>query len=309
MEATFKRKGEGGFMTSETLVAMFDSPAEAQNAVRDLESAGISRNEISVGSDASALSSSTASTGSSAASPAHSTTGGLFDWLFGESGPREDAEVYRSGLSRGGTIVSVRVYSSDAERIAAILEHNGAIDVDERRSSLAGGTQDPSRTAAGTSTAPYPGAAPTQAARSGDEVVQLSEEQLKVGKRDVAGGAVRVRRYVVETPVQEQVTLREEHVSVERRPATGEVPVSGDAFKEREFTVEERREEPVVSKEAHITEEVVVHKDATERVETVKDTVRRTEVEVDESTRAVDRAAAGQKPSTGPNTTGPDRKP
>ena len=52
----------------------------------------------------------------------------------------------------------------------------------------------------------------------GTEAIPIVEEQLRVGKRQVAGGRVRVRSYVVETPVQEQVTLRDETVRVERRP-------------------------------------------------------------------------------------------
>ena len=39
-------------------------------------------------------------------------------------------------------------------------------------------------------------------------------------------------------------------------------------------------EEPVVAKTAHVVEEVVVGREATERTETVKDTVRREEVDV-----------------------------
>jgi len=50
------------------------------------------------------------------------------------------------------------------------------------------------------------------------EVIPVTEEQLKVGKRDVSHGRVRVRTYVVEEPIQESVNLREERVQVERRP-------------------------------------------------------------------------------------------
>ena len=39
---------------------------------------------------------------------------------------------------------------------------------------------------------------------------------------------------------------------------------------------------PVIAKEARVVEEVVVGKTATDRVETVTDTVRRTDVEVEE---------------------------
>src|SRR5437764_3366736 len=48
--------------------------------------------------------------------------------------------------------------------------------------------------------------------------IPVVEEQLKVGKREVQRGGVRVFSRVVETPVNESVNLREEHVNVERRP-------------------------------------------------------------------------------------------
>jgi stress response protein YsnF len=62
----------------------------------------------------------------------------------------------------------------------------------------------------------------------------------------------------------------------------------GQAFRERTVDVTTHREEPVVSKEARVKEEIVVRKEADQRTETVRDTVRRTEVEVED-----DRAKAG----------------
>jgi uncharacterized protein (TIGR02271 family) len=90
---------------------------------------------------------------------------------------------------------------------------------------------------------------------------------------------------VVETPVSEQVSLRQEHVDVERRPVSGAAQagtLGGNPFQERTIEMEERSEEAVVSKEARIVEEVVVHKDAEQRTETISDTVRRTEVDVED---------------------------
>jgi uncharacterized protein (TIGR02271 family) len=120
--------------------------------------------------------------------------------------------------------------------------------------------------------------------RSGkeEEVIPLAEEELQVGKRTVDRGTTTIRRYVVRKPVEEQVTLRDETVSVERRrPVTpGEAGVPAGAFEERTVEVHQTTEEPVVSKTAHIAEEVVVRKDTTERTETVRDDVRREEVEV-----------------------------
>ena len=115
-----------------------------------------------------------------------------------------------------------------------------------------------------------------------DEVIQVAEEQLRVGKREIEHGRVRVRSYTVEKPVQEQVNLREEHVNVERRPVDRPTTGSEDAFRDRTIEAEEKREVPVVTKEARVTEEVVVNKGAEQRNETVSDTVRQTKVEVED---------------------------
>jgi uncharacterized protein (TIGR02271 family) len=126
---------------------------------------------------------------------------------------------------------------------------------------------------------------PTSAATPGtqEQVIPLYEEELKVGKRTVDQGNVRVRVYTVEHPVQEGVTLREERVAVERRPV--DRPASGmpgEAFQERTVDVATHREEPVIAKEARVKEEIVVRKEADQRTETVRDNVRHTEVEVED---------------------------
>jgi hypothetical protein len=66
-----------------------------------------------------------------------------------------------------------------------------------------------------------------------EERIPVAEERLNVGKREVNQGRVRVRSYVVETPVQEQVNLRQEHVSVERRPVDRPVTGKENLFQER----------------------------------------------------------------------------
>jgi uncharacterized protein (TIGR02271 family) len=126
----------------------------------------------------------------------------------------------------------------------------------------------------------------TETLRVTDEtVVPVAAEHLEVGKRTIDRGSVRVHSHVVETPVEEQVQLREETVQVERRPVDRPVGDVSNAFQERSIEVRETVEEPVVAKTARVTEEVVISKNVEERVQTVSDTVRRTEVEV-EDTRA-----------------------
>ncbi len=115
-----------------------------------------------------------------------------------------------------------------------------------------------------------------------EEVIPVAQEELRVGKREVGGGRVRVRSYVVETPVQEQVNLRQEHVNVERRPVDRPLSDKDNLFRDRTIEAEEKREEAVVSKEARVKEELVVKKDVDQRTETVSDKVRHPEVEVED---------------------------
>jgi len=118
-----------------------------------------------------------------------------------------------------------------------------------------------------------------------EEQIPIVEEQVNIGKRSVERGGIRVRSYVVETPVEEQVRLRDETVTVERRPGgmVGSSEVPADAFRERTIEVTETDEEAVVSKTAHVRETVVVRKDVEERAESIHDTVRRTEVEIEDT--------------------------
>jgi uncharacterized protein (TIGR02271 family) len=118
--------------------------------------------------------------------------------------------------------------------------------------------------------------------RNDDEVrAEVVEEELQVGKRQVEKGGVRVHTYVTETPVQEQVNLREEHVTVERRPVNRQATAADMTTGEQTYEFTEMAEEPVVSKTARVVEEVVVKKDVQEHNQTVSDTVRRKDVEVE----------------------------
>ena len=117
-----------------------------------------------------------------------------------------------------------------------------------------------------------------------EEKIEVVEEGLTVGKREVATGGVRVTSRVVETPVEETVRLREERVEAVRRPDDRKLsPEEADAaFAERTVEVMGTGEEAEVGKTARVVEEVTLAKRAEEHEATVRDTVRRTEVEVEE---------------------------
>lgn len=114
---------------------------------------------------------------------------------------------------------------------------------------------------------------------SQEEVIPLGEEVLEVTKRTENRGTARIRRYVVETEVEEQVTLQSERVVVERRRPVSD-KVTGEILAEMTVEVVETAEVPVVNKRARLREEIVVRTERTQRVETVKETVRRDEVEI-----------------------------
>ncbi len=135
-----------------------------------------------------------------------------------------------------------------------------------------------------TSTTPVVAQPATNVGRGADDVLQVVEERLDVGKRAVSRGKVRLHSYVVENQVSEDVNLRDETVTVDRRVVDRPVAALGaDAFQERTIEMEEFDEEAVVAKTAHVVEEIGIRKDVTDRVETVRDTVRSTKVDVEDT--------------------------
>jgi len=192
--------------------------------------------------------------------------GGLLGSLTGAGVDEADAKGYADHVGRGGTLVTVRASDQDAAQVEHILEHGGA------QAATAPATLAP--TAA-------PAAAPM--ATGPNDTIQVVKEDLVVGKREVEGGAVRVTSRVVETPVEQQVTLHEERVVIERRPTNRPLTgVAADAFRSRTVSATAMSEQAVVGKEARVVEEIGLRKEASDRVETVRDTVRETKVDVEQ---------------------------
>jgi uncharacterized protein (TIGR02271 family) len=131
-----------------------------------------------------------------------------------------------------------------------------------------------------------------------EDVIPVVEEQLRVGKRGVNLGRVRVRSYVVEEPVNESVNLRDERVVVERRPVDRTLSGTEANFTDRVIEAEEHAEEAVISKEARVKEEIALRREAEERTETVSDTVRRTEVEIEDERLEAERLASERRTAT-----------
>jgi uncharacterized protein (TIGR02271 family) len=217
----------------------------------------------------------------------------------------EDRHSYGEGLRRGGFMLCAEVDGDeDTDKIVRVLEETSSVDLEEREQSWRSEGWSPysASSGAGGGFGATSGTSSQQSetSRASGNVVQeehipIVEEQLVVGKREVNRGGARVRTYVKEMPVHEQVSLREEHVSIERRPVNETLKsgdLTGDMLQERTVEMTEMAEEAVVAKEARVREELVIKKTAEQRTEDVEDTVRRTEVEVDEG-RSGDRPAMG----------------
>jgi len=117
-----------------------------------------------------------------------------------------------------------------------------------------------------------------------EEVIALGEEVLEVGKRTENRGTARIRRFVVETPIERQVTLQSERVVVERRRPVSD-KVTGEILTEVTVEIVETEEVPTVEKRLRLREEIVVRTERAQRIETVKETVRRDEVEIQQPSR------------------------
>lgn len=297
-----------------TVVGVFDDAQEAQEAVEELVNDGFSRSNIDLSAQTNAYTDGSTTTDSTMFADRNRNTSGtyteevaddakdtgsgignFFKSLFGDDD--DDARRY-STVAERGSIVTVHVQSEDeAERAADILDDNGAVDVNERAEQY-GYRGSADATISGSST--MGGAIGTGMTGSSvsdnynltdtnrdltndtDQTIKVVREDLQVGKREVERGGVRVRSRIVERPVEESLRLREERVRVQRtpvnRPATD---ADLNAFQEGEIELREHAEVPVVSKTANVVEEISIGKEVNERVETVRDTVRSTEVDVE----------------------------
>lgn len=181
---------------------------------------------------------------------------------------------YLQELNRGAVLLTADLRGKeDEQRIIRILEQAARSDGAEPETGWA------SAKGAG------PGTGPSGHLLQ-EERVPILEEELRVGKREVARGGARVRSEVRDVPAEASVKLKQERLDADVRPVgrpitDADVQAAG-LLKSRVIEISEMREVPVVAKEAFVREEVVVRKTIEERTETIRDTVRRTEVEVDE---------------------------
>lgn len=244
---------------AQAVIGVFGDLSEAQAVIDDLKQHGFETRSLSrqaagqVGGAGAAM----------AAEPARA--------FEGIDISEEERSHYEKRLNEGRSIVIAKASGERAREAAEIMMRHGAGKEEE---ALEEG--------------PAEAIPPREEAIAGrEETIPVVEEELKVGKRAVRRGGVRIYSHTEEVPVEEDITLRSERVTVERHPVDRPAGPGDVASGVTEIT--ETVEEPVVSKEARVVEEVVVGREETERTETIKDTVKRTEVEVERMADEADR--------------------
>lgn len=250
-------------MQESTVVAVYKTSDTAAAAVRELESSHVPADSISRHSTAGSY------RGETKTAPDEEK--GFWASIFG-SDEHADHARYDRQVKGGNCIVTVRTPNDKHAHISAILERHDPIDID-----IDGALATPNTPLK----APLSATGTAENGKSDDQTMKLSEERLTVGKRAMTDGTTRVRRYVTDTPVEKTISLHNEKVTLDRRPVEdGEVTTNPD-FTEKSFSMTESHEEAVVAKDARVVEEILLRKEGNDKDQTVKDTVRKHEVEID----------------------------
>ena len=287
-------------MTTRTLTAMFNSKAEAERAGQML----VSELRLDRAVIRTSPGEGVTDTGYDKARPYEEK--GFFGSIKDLFVPDEDRYGYAEGMRRGSVLLSVQAEESQVHRVSDILEHAGAVDLDAQEANWKQSGWTGYDASAHTAARPAMAAGSATMPRTGqDDTIKVMEERLVVGKRVVEGGRVKVRAYVIEHPVEAQVKLHQESVHVERHPVNRPAaPGDMDAFREKTLEAHATSEEAVVSKEARIVEEIGIRKEAADRTETVRDTIRKTQVDVEDTTGTTRAGGAASVPGSTGTTAG-----
>ena len=245
-------------MAYETLVAVYDTAAHADAAVKALKAAGFHESDISVFDDERLMAGKkTLSAGVKEA--------GLWHRLFGTDVYQHEANIYGQTVEDGGVVISVRVPDSEVAHATAVLDIHRPVDVHDRAVTLGVAPAAHVETIQEKIEAVPLAAVQTVAvspklAAAQPDVLRLAEEQLQVGKEMAETGRTRVRRFVTEKDVAADVTLHEEHAEVIRNAISDPKFVGDIDWADEEIEVVETAEHAVAKKTAKIVEEVALRK-------------------------------------------------
>lgn len=260
-------------MAYETLVAVYDTIANAQAASRALNAAGFADSDISI-FDRDRLSGIATVTNKQS----------MWQRLFGTEVYEHEAVIYTQAVERGGAVLTVRVPENEVAHARAVLDVHRPVDVHDRAITAgiapSGHIETVRERLGDVPLAPGQVLAVNERyATASPEALRLAEEQLEIGKNIVETGRTRVRRFVTEKDVEANVTLHDEHAEVIRKAVTG--PAINVDWADEEIEVVETAEHAIVSKTARVVEEIGLQKVGTEHVETIHEKLRRQQVEIE----------------------------
>jgi uncharacterized protein (TIGR02271 family) len=184
------------------------------------------------------------------------------DWV-----PEPDLNIYLEGIKHNGTLITANVADSAAARAAEIMSAYNMVNLKKRAADLQKTTGKPLTL--------------LDPAKN-DNVLEVIEEELQVGKEQVERGRMRIYTVQSERAVSQDVSLRDETLKVQRRPVSRAVSADPNLFKERSYEMVEMDEIAKVGKTARVIEEVSLGKEVAQKVQTIKDTLRRQDVQVEE---------------------------
>ncbi len=297
---------------TKTVVAIYNSMEEAQSAATQLLSNGFRGDNVDVSSGKNYA-------GHSSDEEESGITR-FFKNLFGNS-DNDERERYTK-IAERGSIVTVHAQSDEeATRASRLLDDYGAVDVDEDYRNRTSGNNKDDRDYNGNDenydnrNKNYENKGSILGNRNENDrdnnyesrdnilsnrnenfedrkqntgnldenkTIPVIQEDVKIGKKEVATGGMRIRSRIIEKPVEEILLLREEHVHIERNKV--DRPATEDELKNfRSGSVELTASSEIadVQKTSRVVEEVSLGKEVKHRDETVRDNVRSTEVDVE----------------------------
>ena len=259
---------------SYTVVGLFNNRNQAQTAIRELTQRGFIPENIDIvnnkGSNSNAHSEEVIITES---------VGNFLQSLF--SSEKRNDNAYANVAANTDCIVTIHVDDHErAREVAFVLDKNGAIDIDSETSIQ--GSENIAQTNHNANTSS------NNTHLQNTTNIPVIEERLQIDKQVVETGGMRVKSRIIEKPIEENVRLRNQFVIVNRRSVDREVTDDDlSNFREGEIEFLELAEVPVIAKKSRVVEEVEIGRQVSEHEETVQETLRRTNVQVEEINRNV----------------------
>jgi stress response protein YsnF len=273
---------------AQTVIGMFDDAFQAKQAVQQLTSKGFSSDSIDITKSA---------VNNATQHESDSEESGITQFFKSLFTNKEETDKYVRIAKMSQSLVTVHAKTVDeAKEAAFILDNCGAVNVDERATASAylesehikttvdedTNTRDDAQTNSATA---FRNTSTERTARTTS--ISIMEGDPEIGKSEILTDRTHMRSRIFDGAVEESSRLKEETVRVNKNlPEKPKTNAGEPGFSAGEFEMTETSEVPVVTKEARVVEEVTIGKQVNERTTTVSDTVRRTEIDIDDLGKA-----------------------